>query len=120
MCELLCYTLSEQTRHKVTICEYGLLTCTHYNIHGYSLSITFSIFFQKMSRNMILCQVIERGINMATTKPRIQAIIERETYKKFKSLCIQEDRTESNLAGKIITEYIREYELQNGEIKINE
>lgn len=55
---------------------------------------------------------------MATTKPRIQAIIEKETYKKFKLLCLQENRTESNLAGKIITEYIKQYELQNGEIKI--
>lgn len=55
---------------------------------------------------------------MGTNKPRIQALLEHEVYKKFKALCKKEDRTESNLAGRIITDYIKAYEEEHGEIKI--
>lgn len=55
---------------------------------------------------------------MATNKPRVQALLEHEVYKKFKILCELEDRTESKLSGKIITEYIKQYEAEHGEIKI--
>lgn len=55
---------------------------------------------------------------MATKKPRVQALLEQEIYEKFKVLCEIEDRTESKLGGKIITEYIKQYESEHGEIKI--
>lgn len=56
---------------------------------------------------------------MPTQKPRIQAILEKEVYNKFKMLCEIEDRTESKLASRIITEYVQNYEKQNGIININ-
>lgn len=55
---------------------------------------------------------------MPTKKPRIQAIVEEDIYKKFKKLCHSEDRTESKLAGIIITKDIQQYESINGEIII--
>lgn len=57
---------------------------------------------------------------MSTKKPRLQLIIEEEYYKKFKELCKKDDRTESNLGGKIIKNYIDQYETIHGEIKIEE
>ncbi len=57
---------------------------------------------------------------MPTKKPRIQALLEPEIYQKFKKLCTNDMRTESQLGGKIITEYIKQYESIHGEIKIEE
>lgn len=57
---------------------------------------------------------------MPTKKPRIQALLEQDIYLKFKKLCDQDMRSESQLSGKIITEYIKQYETIHGEIKIDE
>ena len=57
---------------------------------------------------------------MPTKKPRIQALLEQDIYLKFKKLCDQDMRSESQLGGKIITEYIKHYETIHGEIKIDE
>ena len=57
---------------------------------------------------------------MPTKKPRIQALLEQDVYLKFKKLCDQDMRSESQLGGKIITEYIKQYETIHGEIKIEE
>lgn len=54
---------------------------------------------------------------MPTKKPRIQTILEVQTYEKFKIICKTEMRTESQLSGYIITKYIKEYEQLNGEIR---
>lgn len=56
---------------------------------------------------------------MPTKKPRIQALVEDNIYLKFKKLCIITDRTESKLSGKIITEYINNYESEHGTIDIS-
>ena len=55
---------------------------------------------------------------MPTKKPRIQALLEQDVYLKFKKICDQDMRSESQLGGKIITEYIKQYETIHGEIKI--
>lgn len=55
---------------------------------------------------------------MPTKKPRIQSIVELDTYNKFKRICEQEMRTESQMANFIITKYVADYEAQHGEIKI--
>ena len=57
---------------------------------------------------------------MGTNKPRIQAILEPDEYKKFKALCKRDDRTESKLAGMIIRQYLKQYEDIHGEIRIEE
>lgn len=57
---------------------------------------------------------------MPTQKHRIQAILEDDTYEKFKELCKIDDRTESKMASRIITEYISKYEKKNGNIVIGE
>lgn len=54
---------------------------------------------------------------MASNKPRIQALLEPDIYKSFKKLCNIDGRSESNLAGKIITEYIIKYEKEHGKIE---
>jgi hypothetical protein len=56
---------------------------------------------------------------MPTKKPRVQTILEVETYNKFKALCEKEMRTESQLSSYIITNYINNYEKEHGNIKIN-
>lgn len=53
---------------------------------------------------------------MPTKKPRVQAILEEEKYKKFMKICKIEERSESKLAGIAITKYIQEYEAEHGEI----
>lgn len=56
---------------------------------------------------------------MPTKKPRIQTILEIQTYEKFKIICETKMRTESQLSGYIITKYIKEYEQLHEEIKTN-
>lgn len=51
---------------------------------------------------------------MPSKKPRIQALVNEATYEKFKILCEIEDRSESNFGGKIIADYINEYEKEHG------
>ena len=50
---------------------------------------------------------------MPTNKPKIQAILEKDIYEKFKKMCDEENRSESNLAGYIITQYIKNIETKN-------
>lgn len=50
---------------------------------------------------------------MPTKKPKIQAILEDDIYLKFKKLCEEENRSESNLAGYIITQYIKNAEAKS-------
>ena len=57
---------------------------------------------------------------MPTIKPRIQTIVEEDTYKKIKFLCTQEQRSESQLVKIIIQEYLNNYEKEHGAININE
>ena len=57
---------------------------------------------------------------MPTKKPRIQSILEEETYKKLKAICNNEMRSESKMISYIITQYIKEYEEKNGTIRIEE
>ena len=54
---------------------------------------------------------------MPTKKRRIQALMEPDYYKKFQELCKRDSRTESQLGGLIIKEYIKQYETIHGEIK---
>lgn len=49
---------------------------------------------------------------MPTKKPRIQAIVEEDIYKTFKTICEEENRSESNMASYIITKYVREHAKQ--------
>ena len=53
---------------------------------------------------------------MPSKKPIIQAVMEEETYKKFKQLC----RSASKLAGLIIKKYVNDYEAIHGEIVVEE
>lgn len=55
---------------------------------------------------------------MPTNKPRIQTIVDEITYRKFKEVCIIEQRTESQMAGIAIKKFIENYESQNGTINI--
>lgn len=55
---------------------------------------------------------------MPTKKPRVQSILEPEIYDKFKYICNDEMRTESQMASYIISKYIQEYETKHGTINI--
>lgn len=57
---------------------------------------------------------------MPTNKPRVQTILNQETYAKLKRICEKEHRTESNLTALIIEKYIEEYEQKNGIVEIKE
>lgn len=54
---------------------------------------------------------------MPTKKPRIQSILEEETYNKLKVICENEMRTESKMVSYIVTQYIKDYEKKNGTIE---
>lgn len=55
---------------------------------------------------------------MPTNKPRLQTIVEQETYEKVKYICEKEDRSESQLIKIMIKKYLEDYESQNGSINI--
>lgn len=57
---------------------------------------------------------------MPTKKPRLQTIVEPETYNKVKYLCEKDMRSESQMLSLIISKYIEEYEQKNGEICISD
>lgn len=57
---------------------------------------------------------------MPTKKPRVQALLEPKIYEKFKQLCMRDSRTESQMGGLIITEYIKQYETIHGVIEIKD
>lgn len=54
---------------------------------------------------------------MPTKKPRVQTILNENTYEKFKKMCEKEMRTESQMASIIITKYIEEYEAQQERVE---
>lgn len=56
---------------------------------------------------------------MPSTKPKIVIRTEQSTIDKFQSIADQDNRSMSNLGEKLIKEYIKKYESENGEIKIN-
>lgn len=43
-------------------------------------------------------------------KHRFVVIIEKEVFEKFKNIAQQEQRSASNLASKLITDYVNDYE----------
>lgn len=57
---------------------------------------------------------------MPTKKPRIQSILETDTYNKLKVICDNEMRTESKMISYIVTQYIKQYEQEHGTIQIDE
>ena len=50
---------------------------------------------------------------MPSKKPIIQAVMEEETYKKFKQLCVNDSRSASK-------KYVNDYEAIHGEIEVGE
>lgn len=57
---------------------------------------------------------------MPTKKPRIQSILETDTYYKLQKLCELDGRSESQMTKRIIEKYIQEFEQEHGEIKFGE
>lgn len=51
---------------------------------------------------------------MPTNKPKLQVILEEETYKKLKELAEKDKRSLSQMGGLIIEKYIKEYEAKQG------
>lgn len=47
---------------------------------------------------------------MATNKPLVKGYIEAELKEKFKRICDEERRTESNMIEYLIDRYVKEYE----------
>lgn len=46
---------------------------------------------------------------MPTKKPRVQSILEPETYEKLKEICENECRSESQMIKLIIQDYVNKY-----------
>lgn len=57
---------------------------------------------------------------MPSELPRLVTRVPEEINKKFLYICDEEDRKASNLLGKIVKEYIDQYELKNGQLIIEE
>lgn len=57
---------------------------------------------------------------MPSKKPYIQIRTTTETITKFEKIADENNRSMSNMGETIIKDYIKKYELQNGEIKVNE
>lgn len=55
---------------------------------------------------------------MPTKKPVIQCVMDEEMYKKLLVICKQEERTPSKKGAMIISEYVRQYEVEHGAILI--
>lgn len=64
--------------------------------------------------------IIRKGLNMPSKKPRIQVLMNENTYQKFRKICEKEKRTDSNLGEYIIEKFINQYEKENGIIEITE
>lgn len=47
---------------------------------------------------------------MSTNKPILQVVIDDETLSKFRKLCEREGRSASNLAKKLISDYVQSEE----------
>ena len=50
---------------------------------------------------------------MPTKKPRVQSMLEPETYEKLKEICEIEGRSESQMIKLIIQEYVNKYYSKN-------
>lgn len=50
---------------------------------------------------------------MPTKKPRVQSILEPETYEKLKEICENESRSESQMIKLIIQDYVNKYYAKN-------
>lgn len=57
---------------------------------------------------------------MATDKKRIQAYVTEETIKKFKIVSATKNKSMSEYAGLLIEKAVEGYEVEHGEIKIEE
>lgn len=57
---------------------------------------------------------------MPTKKPVIQAVIEPEIFNKFKQIAKNEKRSSSQLGGIAIEQFVKAYEAEHGEIKIQD
>ncbi|WP_373765967.1 hypothetical protein [Jeotgalibaca porci] len=55
---------------------------------------------------------------MPTKKPVVQCLLDETVFKKLKVLADKENRSTSNIAGMIVTKYIKEYEKEHGKIEI--
>lgn len=53
---------------------------------------------------------------MPSAKPKVQALLDDDIYQKFQALCKKDKRSESNMGGLIITEYIENYEKEHGNL----
>lgn len=56
---------------------------------------------------------------MATNKPQLKTYVQPEHYDKFKTIAEKQHRTISNLLELLVIREIKNYESQNGIIKIN-
>lgn len=54
---------------------------------------------------------------MPTKKPIIQTVLTETVYKKFQTIAEREQRTLSNLGQVALTEYVKAYEAEHGEIQ---
>lgn len=57
---------------------------------------------------------------MATDRAQIRSYVENTTKSKFTIICKSENRSESNMIETLVLNYIKNYEAEHGEIKIEE
>ncbi len=55
---------------------------------------------------------------MPSNKPKVQALLTKQYFEKLKKISEKEDRSISQMTGRIIERYIDEYETKNGNIII--
>lgn len=54
---------------------------------------------------------------MPTNKPKVQTLLTTKYFNKLKVIADQEERSISQMAAKMIEDYIDRYETENGEVK---
>ena len=57
---------------------------------------------------------------MATDRAQIRSYVETTTKTKFNKICRIENRSESNMIETLVLNYIKTYEAEHGEIRIEE
>lgn len=57
---------------------------------------------------------------MATDRAQIRSYVELTTKTKFNRICKSENRSESNMVETLVLNYIKAYETEHGEIRIEE
>lgn len=57
---------------------------------------------------------------MATDREQIRSYVESSTKAKFKYICQLDNRSESNMVETLVLNYIKTYEAEHGEIRIEE